>query len=86
MTSGLEVLVQEVIAAITTAPWSSSASWPESSVRRTGLRGRSGESPAAPDAAGRSPSWSPVTTSESEAGKDSAPLSSSPTGAVSHPV
>jgi hypothetical protein len=28
MTSGLEVLVQEVMAAITTAPWSISASWP----------------------------------------------------------
>jgi hypothetical protein len=27
ITSGLEVLVQEVIAAITTAPWSSSTVW-----------------------------------------------------------
>src|ERR1035441_7794759 len=39
ITSGLEVLVQEVIAAITTAPCSSSASCPPSSITRTGRRG-----------------------------------------------
>ena len=40
ITCGLEVLVQEVIAAITTAPWSSSNVVPSSPVTRTGLDGR----------------------------------------------
>jgi hypothetical protein len=83
MTSGLEVLVQEVMAAITTAPRSSSTAWPPSSVTRTGLRGRGGTSAAGLKVAGRSPSRSPVTATGSEAGKDSAPLASSPTGRVS---
>src|SRR3954464_399365 len=46
MTCGLEVLVQDVMAAITTAPWSSSNSAP-SDVTRTGLEAR----PPAPTAA-----------------------------------
>ena len=40
ITEGLEVLVQEVIAAIATAPWSSSNSVPSSRVTWTGLLGR----------------------------------------------
>src|SRR5690606_30721053 len=40
ITYGLEVLVQEVIAAITTAPWSSSKLVPSSRVTGTGLLGR----------------------------------------------
>src|SRR5918993_5603814 len=47
MTCGFEVLVQEVIAAITTAPWSSPYSVPFSSVTRTGCETR----PLAPAAA-----------------------------------
>jgi hypothetical protein len=46
MTDGLDVLVHDVIAAIATAPWSSSNSAP-SSVTVTGLLGR----PSAPSAA-----------------------------------
>ena len=82
ITSGLEVLVQEVIAAITTAPWSSSASRPSSSVIRIGWRGRPERPPAGPSVAGRSPARSPVTAIGSEAGNDSAPLASRPTGGV----
>src|ERR1035441_10002465 len=80
ITSGLEVLVQEVIAAITTAPCSSSASCPPSSITRTGRRGRAGRPVAGTGVAGWSPSRLPVTATGSEAGNDSAPLSSSPTG------
>src|SRR3954453_14443330 len=47
MTCGFEVLVHEVIAAITTAPWSSSYSTPSPPVTRTGLVAR----PPAPTAA-----------------------------------
>src|SRR5690349_3576238 len=80
ITSGLEVLVQEVIAAITTAPWPSSTLWPPEGVAVTGWCGRRG-GPAAPaKLAGLSPSRLPVTAIGSEAGNDSAPLASSPTG------
>ena len=47
ITCGLEVLVQEVIAAITTAPWSSSNSVPSSPATTTGFEAR----PLAPSAA-----------------------------------
>ena len=40
MTEGLEVLVQDVIAAIATAPWSTSNLVPSSRVTSTGLLGR----------------------------------------------
>src|SRR6266545_4831534 len=40
MTDGLDVLVQEVIAAMTTEPWSTSHSVPSSRVTLTGLLGR----------------------------------------------
>ncbi len=40
MTSGLEVLVQDVIAAITTAPWSTMNSPSSSDLTVTGLLGR----------------------------------------------
>src|SRR5215207_9295876 len=40
MTDGLDVLVQEVIAAITTAPWSTSVSVPSSRVTFVGMLGR----------------------------------------------
>src|SRR5690625_1034473 len=61
MTEGLEVLVQEVIAAITTAPWSTSVLVPSARVTSTGLCGRS---PLA------------LCAGEAEAGKDSSTDSS----------
>src|SRR5918994_6722164 len=55
ITCGLDVLVQEVIAAITTAPWSSSNSTPSALVTMTGSETR----PLAPAAAdSRSRGWS----------------------------
>src|SRR5215211_359977 len=42
MTCGFDVLVQEVMAAITTWPWSISVSVPSSMTTRVGLDGRSG--------------------------------------------
>ncbi len=79
ITCGLEVLVQEVIAAITTAPWSSSNSVPSSRVTRTGSLGR----PLAPVAAeitwGAPPlPLSPWNAGESLAGNDSEDASSNP--------
>src|SRR4051794_41564167 len=41
ITCGLEVLVQEVMAAITTCPWSTKVSVPSSMTTRVGLEGRS---------------------------------------------
>src|SRR5579875_2247878 len=75
ITSGLEVLVQEVIAAITTAPWPISA-WRPSSSRIVTVRRAQAGAPAAagmPGPAGLSPSRLPVTATGSEAGNDSAP-------------
>src|SRR4051794_18200798 len=79
ITDGFDVLVQEVIAAITTAPWSSSKLDPSSNVTGTRLRARPAS--AAPD---RSPAggaeWlSPACEGGSLAGKDSAEASSYPT-------
>jgi hypothetical protein len=51
ITDGLDVLVHEVIAAITTAPWSSSHVLPSSRTTRVGWLGR----PCAPRAADGSP-------------------------------
>ena len=77
ITEGLEVLVQLVIAAITTRPWSSSTSVPSSSVTATGFSFRSAV--AAPAAAAwrglpRSSLWS--SPGGSEAGKEPATASS----------
>jgi hypothetical protein len=47
ITDGLDVLVHEVIAAITTAPWSISVSVPSSSVTFVGLDARPGVGPGA---------------------------------------
>ena len=83
MTVGLEVFVHEVIAAITTCPWSSSVSVPSSSVTGTETSTRSATCrPPVPPSAGwgsgeRSlrPLWSPE-DGGSEDGKDSALASS----------
>src|SRR5262249_51184411 len=84
MTDGLDVLVHEVIAAITTAPWSSSTAVPSSSDTGVGLvirPGAAADSAVASAAAGTvrglpaSP-LSPLTAGASLAGKDSAELSS----------
>src|SRR5215211_7423760 len=73
ITCGLEVLVQEVIAAITTEPWSTSNGVPSSPVTVTGWDGRP-RSPAAPARACGSPpaSTSAAVDGGSEAGNDSA--------------
>src|SRR5215468_6780660 len=77
MTLGLDVLVHDVMAAMTTAPWSSSQVVPSESVIWVGLVGR----PSAVDAAetyscgGAAPFW-PWKAGTSEAGKDSASASS----------
>src|SRR5216683_4495040 len=58
ITDGLEVLVHEVIAAITTEPWSTVVLVPSSSVTSTGAEGRrppAAAGPAAAEARGRSP-------------------------------
>src|SRR5687768_15288284 len=77
MTCGLDVLVQDVIAAITTAPWSSSNSVPSSPTTRVGFDGR----PLAPLAAltrwcGLSASDDTPLAGASLAGNDSALASS----------
>ena len=77
ITLGLEVLVQEVIAAMVTAPWSSSNEVPSARVTGVGLDGR-------PMSAGTSSPYScgsldPLPLAwlgESEAGKDSSTDSS----------
>ena len=77
ITDGLEVLVHEVIAAITTAPWSISVLVPSARVTRTGLLSR----PPAPCAAlctcrGASSPLPESTAGASLAGKDSCEASS----------
>src|SRR5262252_5973493 len=56
MTNGFEVLVQDVIAAITTDPWSTVVSVPSSSVTGVGEDGRSNELAATGSEAGKVPS------------------------------
>src|SRR3954471_500886 len=77
ITCGFEVLVQDVIAAITTWPWSISVSVPSSIVTRVGFEGRS---PPEDVSAWWGLPASPLPRSDgaagSEAGKDSADASS----------
>src|SRR6266511_5923765 len=76
ITDGLEVFVHELIAAITTAPWSSSYRVPSSAVTWTGSDGRP-SAVAAESTCGAPRSPSPlVVAGEAEAGKDSATASS----------
>ena len=83
ITDGLEVLVHEVIAAITTCPWSSSVSVPSSSVTCEGASMRSAT--CAPPVPEPESSWAwlgecpspPLEAGASEAGKLSALASSS---------
>src|SRR5674536_108224 len=72
ITDGLEVFVQLVIAAMTTAPWSSSTWAPLSSVTGVGLLGRSTPSPAGTGTLGRSAGRAVGVAGESLAGTDSA--------------
>src|SRR6476661_10067368 len=77
ITCGLEVLVHEVIAAMTTWPWSTSVSVPSSIVTRVGFEGRS---PPDPVSAWCGLPASPLPPADgaagSDAGKDSADASS----------
>src|SRR5206468_749647 len=68
ITHGLEVLVHEVMAAITTWPWSSSKDDPSARVTGTGCRTRSGiePSPWGPDDPSGEPA--PVIPSEADGG------------------
>ncbi len=81
ITDGLEVLVQEVIAAIATAPWSTSQVVP-STVMVAGLDGRPPPVRAALRwSVGAAEPLPPSWEGESEAGKDSATDSSYPSSA-----
>ncbi len=75
MTDGFDVLVQDVMAAITTAPWSISNEVPSSRVTGVGLDGRS-SAPATAIAGQPSSSSSCPGAAGSEAGKLSRPASS----------
>src|SRR5512144_2361829 len=72
ITNGLDVFVHEVMAAMTTAPWSSSNDGPSSSVTGTRACGRCSVDGASPRGAGSSPGVAWWTAGESEAGNDSA--------------
>src|SRR5215471_16903785 len=81
ITDGFEVFVHEVMAAITTAPWSTSQAVPSSSVTEVGRLGR----PSAPSAAlgtgrGAPPSSACEVDGGSLAGNDSSPASSTGDG------
>src|SRR5439155_12299497 len=78
ITCGLDVLVHEVIAAMTTAPWSSSYVSPFSPVTMTGWLGRPAALVAAENACGLPLPFSPLNAGGSLAGKDSATASSTP--------
>src|SRR5689334_18670702 len=70
ITNGFEVLVHDVMAATTTAPWSISNSSP-SSLTRAGLLGRSAAPPPVGAPAGSSCEPLPLTAGGSLAGNDS---------------
>src|SRR5579875_2014794 len=74
MTDGLEVFVQDVMAAITTAPWSMVTSVPSSSVTVVGADGRDGSASPGDSSTG---AWSPVSTSV-ETGSDAGNVSATP--------
>src|SRR6186713_636175 len=79
ITEGFDVFVQDVIAAIVTAPWSSTNSLPSSSFTSTGVLGRpSGSVTADGLPEGGSEPLSPWYDGGSLAGKDSADASSYP--------
>ena len=84
ITDGLEVFVHEVIAAITTWPWSSSVSVPSASVTCEGASTRSATCAPPVPAPGSSCAWLgswwcvPLVAGASEAGNDSWLDSSSP--------
>src|SRR3954471_24530181 len=76
MTCGFDVLVQDVMAAITTAPWSSSYSTPSSPTTRVGLEGRPSAPLAALNTCGLSAAESSWLAGGSLAGNDSSLASS----------
>src|ERR1700712_5736281 len=77
ITEGFEVLVHDVIAATTTAPWSSTNSPCSSDFTVTGLDGLPSEPLAAEGRTSDSPSSANDSDTESLAGKDSSTASSS---------
>ena len=78
ITEGLDVLVQLVIEAITTAPWSSTNSPRSVEETGTGLDGRPLPPSAAENTTGAASSSPEPGAGESLAGKDSLPASSTP--------
>ena len=79
ITDGFDVLVHDVIAAITTWPWSSSVSRPSSIVSGTACETRSATCTRVPSSAAREVSWPeplPLWPGGSDAGKDSSTSSS----------
>ena len=84
ITDGFDVLVHEVMAAIATAPWSSSNCVPSSSVTDTGLLGAAVGAAAQPTRPrGGSDPLAPWYDGGSLAGKDSADASSYPFSSAS---
>ena len=75
MTDGLDVFVQDVIAAITTAPWSTTPLMPSAKVTSTGCDCRPSAAFAAVCVGAGADSW-PVADVGSDAGNDSASASS----------
>src|SRR6478735_11326495 len=78
ITEGLDVLVQLVIEAITTAPWSSTNSPRSAELTGVGFEGRPSPPSAAENTTGAASSFPDPGAGESLAGKDSLPASSSP--------
>src|SRR3954447_17822147 len=77
MTNGLDVLVHDVMAATTTAPWSTSTSSP-SRLTRAGLEGRLASVCTGTPAGAPLASFCAPAAGGSEAGNDSAEASSTP--------
>src|SRR5699024_12664315 len=82
MTDGLEVLVQEVIAAMTTEPLSIVHWLPSAKRMCAGVRDHSWSPPQSQGGLGSSPAWAWPTATGSLAGNDSAEASSRPATAT----
>src|SRR5215475_1465766 len=76
ITDGLDVFVHEVIAAMTTEPWSTSVRVPSSSVTGVGRRGRPAASAPSGSTCGAPPALLAPQAGASLAGNDSADASS----------
>src|SRR5699024_7283967 len=82
MTDGLDVLVQDVIAAMTTEPLSIVHWLPSANLIDTGVLGHACSPPQSQGGLGSSPEWAWPTATGSLAGNDSAEASSRPVTAT----